>query len=689
MSSRSSFKRPHDGAASEPNKRQKQEGTICPEEAHTCEVPSTGGKKKYYAIWGGPNPGVHHTVWDVARNWAERFSVKQRSFKDADSASHYYQEQKMRFPGLVDMRRQSHGAPQSPVDPRRPQPPRATAPDLDADFIPLKEEGGSLQCQISITPSPGYPAPSSLVSDLAPSRDPPLSPEQVKLVDLIVNKRENVFYTGSAGVGKSRVLKAFRQRLSALGYKVNVVAPTGRAALDINGSTTWSCAGWTPASMKKPLEELLREAWQKTTKRRLQKTDVLVIDEISMVENFHLERLNAIMKEVRQNGKAFGGVEVVITGDFCQLPPVNPFKFCIICGKGLVEISKKSAYECVECDKIYNDEDKWAFQSQAWEEADFVHVNLKTVFRQRDRAFTDILQKLRLGMPLLASDREILCQSKPNIDKAVKLYPRKADVKRINDAEFKKLRTEPRVYHSIDNFEQQNHHGVLQVYNTRAADGTLVKLSEHRYESHLELKQGMLVVLLANISIAEGLVNGSQGTIVGFQNFWDTKADSKSDELITSEIETDLEGDYKGYRARRIFDFMAAESCKQWPIVRFYHKGQARDVIIEANCYPTELGDEPASDPRYSLLSRTQIPLMAAWAMTIHKSQGMTLEKVEVDLSENFEEGMAYVALSRATTLEGLRVISFPENAEMGCNEEVRDFLAKKFNIANGTNDQM
>jgi ATP-dependent DNA helicase PIF1 len=192
-----------------------------------------------------------------------------------------------------------------------------------------------------------------------------LSFEQLRLVDLIVQGK-NVFYTGSAGVGKSRVLKAFRQRLSAMGKRVNVVAPTGRAALDINGSTTWSYAGWTPEHMKKPLDMLQRQAWQEKTKRRLQKTDVLVIDEISMVENFHLERLSAIMKSVRQNEEAFGGVQVVITGDFCQLPPVNPFQFCIDCGKALVERARKSAYECTVCRKVYNDEDKWAFQSNAW-----------------------------------------------------------------------------------------------------------------------------------------------------------------------------------------------------------------------------------------------------------------------------------------------------------------------------------
>jgi ATP-dependent DNA helicase PIF1 len=141
----------------------------------------------------------------------------------------------------------------------------------------------------------------------------------------------NVFYTGSAGCGKSTVLKNFVGRLKAQlvtrsddqgkpkrePTQVDIIAPTGRAALDINGSTFWTYAGWNPDSMKRPLEELKDAAEHgKWVRKRLKATDVLVIDEISMVENHHLERLNHVMQAARRNLQAFGGVQLVVTGDF-------------------------------------------------------------------------------------------------------------------------------------------------------------------------------------------------------------------------------------------------------------------------------------------------------------------------------------------------------------------------------------
>jgi DNA replication protein DnaC len=166
--------------------------------------------------------------------------------------------------------------------------------------------------------------------------EPPLCEEQQQLVNTIMTGR-NVFYTGSAGCGKSTVLKNFVNRLKAQMVwkggdqkepkRVDIIAPTGRAALDINGSTSWTYAGWNPDSMKKPLEKLKEVAENgKWIRKRLRATDVLVIDEISMMENHHLERLNEIMQSARGNTRAFGGVQLVVTG-----------------GKALSQVSKRKA----------------------------------------------------------------------------------------------------------------------------------------------------------------------------------------------------------------------------------------------------------------------------------------------------------------------------------------------------------
>ncbi|KAF5981301.1 hypothetical protein FBULB1_4867 [Fusarium bulbicola] len=150
-----------------------------------------------------------------------------------------------------------------------------------------------------------------------PVPEPTLCKEQQDLLDLILSGR-NVFFTGSAGCGKSTVLKAAVKKLRAAGKIVHITAPTGRAALGVNGVTTWSYMGWSIDSIKSPLSDLKSDSHRTTVKARLMETDVLVIDEISMVENHHLQRMNECLKSARcwspqhnnysPTAPAFGGV---------------------------------------------------------------------------------------------------------------------------------------------------------------------------------------------------------------------------------------------------------------------------------------------------------------------------------------------------------------------------------------------
>ena len=160
--------------------------------------------------------------------------------------------------------------------------------------------------------------------------EPPLCDEQRALVELIMEGK-NVFYTGSAGCGKSTVLKRFVRRLRREGKKVDIIAPTGRAALEVHGRTIHTYAGWVPRSLGQPLRSLKSKAHGKRVQKRLAATEILVIDEISMVANHLFERLNCIMKSARYSEEPFGGVQIIVAGDFCQLAPVKAFEYCLQC----------------------------------------------------------------------------------------------------------------------------------------------------------------------------------------------------------------------------------------------------------------------------------------------------------------------------------------------------------------------
>lgn len=540
-------------------------------------------------------------------------------------------------------------------------------------------------------------------SKVAPSPDEPeLCPEQAELVSLI-EQGHNVFYTGSAGCGKSTVLKAFVKRLRQDGKQVRIIAPTGRAALNVGGSTTWTFAGWTPNSHKLPIERIKQGAHGKSVYERLTDTDVLVIDEISMVENLHFERLNILMKTARHNPNlpvqpAFGGCQIVVTGDFCQLPPVKPFQHCLHCGREMttkVNDVGKLTHVC-RLHGEYADEDKWAFRSNAWEECDFVHFHLKKIHRQNDQKFIRMLQKCRLGHKMKESEISLLMDHKCRVSQATKLYSTRREANDVNRAAFNQLKGVKLVYWCHDSFFWRQCHPHLEKKGTpgdwgdqsdiASPPGTkrpLHALEDHRWAKCVQLKRGMLVVLLTNLDLEAGLCNGSQGVICSFEDYDPKKMPMKEtfDSRGRRKVEPQpgqrvVRGENAATQESEIKKFITSESApvKKWPVVQF-HNGVRRTVYAE--CSITQLGDE---EP-YSLLSRTQIPLAPAWAMTIHKSQSLTLDRVIVNLSKAFEDGQVYVALSRATGLSGLKIEGDGAflRSKLMVNSEVAAFLKERF----------
>ena len=409
--------------------------------------------------------------------------------------------------------------------------------------------------------------------------------------------------------------------------------------------------------MSRPMEELCARASKKPGAKRLKGTDVLVIDEISMMENHHFERLNRVMKYVRKDRRAFGGVQLIVTGDFCQLPPVEPFRFCMECGKKLNTVGQ--VRRCAEHGDVL-EADKWAFCSDAWRACDFAHVDLTTIHRQSDIEFITILERFRLGKPLRPEDKDLVLNHESNTEGAVQLFPRKPQVLKVNEENFIRLST-PILNYTCHDYNSELEK--LKLKGKRNINGPLEALDKHRYASSIGLRVGMLVVLLANLDMNRGhggLVNGSQGTIIRFEEH-------------VKERLPEQKGSHKGLKSRLVEQFVEGLKEKAWPVVKFTN---GREATIFPDCVINESG----AGELYTLLSRTQVPLMAAWAMTVHKAQGMTLEQVTVDLAKSFEEGQDYVALSRARNLEGLKVERLAYR-DRSANPEVKQFLWEKFQI--------
>lgn len=450
-----------------------------------------------------------------------------------------------------------------------------------------------------------------------------LSNEQKHVIDLVVNQGKSVFFTGPAGTGKSVLMRAIIEELKKKYAKdperVAVTASTGLAACNIGGITLHSFSGIGLGKEEQPV--LVKKIRQNSkAKNRWLKTKCLIIDEISMVDGTLFDKLSGIGREIRRNGRPWGGIQLIITGDFFQLPPVPD-------SGG----DKKR-------------EATFAFDASTWNTSIDHTIGLTQVFRQRDPRFAQMLNEMRLGEISRESEQAFKALSRPlqfndGVDMA-SLFPRREQVDYANNSRLNSLPGKAYKFEAHDTGDPQ------------IKDRLLANMMAPK---SLTLKKNAQVMLIKNMD--DNLVNGSLGKVVDF-------SDEKTFEMMSANDYGDEMDDAMAKARKKLKAFSRdaeSESTGQkFPIVQFTATdGTTRLIMCQPEDWKIELpnGDIQAK--------RSQLPLILAWALSIHKAQGQTLERVTVDLGKIFEKGQAYVALSRATTQEGLQVLNFSKHKVM------------------------
>ncbi|WP_296239996.1 MULTISPECIES: AAA family ATPase [unclassified Psychrobacter] len=434
----------------------------------------------------------------------------------------------------------------------------------------------------------------------------------------ILKTGQNVFLTGSAGSGKTYTLNQYIDYLRARRVPVAVTASTGIAATHMNGTTihSWSGIGIKDELSDRDLTTLSRKQFLAD---RLKDTAVLVIDEISMLHAKQLNLVSQVLKHIRKNDKAFGGIQVVVAGDFFQLPPIGS--------------------------KGETNREKFAFMSEAWLDAKFHICYLSEQHRQVSEAanggldLDDILNQIRRQEVTFESIAALEATFDQNVDiKRTRLYTHNLNVNSINDKELAALEGE-----------------MMRFTATSTGDSKLVETLKKtvRTQDDLVLKVGAKVMFIKN-NTELGVSNGTMGELIGFAavKINDDSKDS-SDDLIedddeNTENETNKTVKGKGKKAIKEKPKAKKPTTQKMPVVRL---NSGREVVAEPEEWIIE--DETGD----VLASYEQVPLCLAWAITIHKSQGMTLDAAEIDLSRTFELGQGYVALSRLKSLAGLQLL--------------------------------
>lgn len=417
-----------------------------------------------------------------------------------------------------------------------------------------------------------------------------LNAGQRKGYRLAVEERKTMFITGNAGTGKSTLVKFIIDGLTAKGAVVALTAYNGSAAINIGGTTLCSWMGL--GNFEEPLSVY---ASRKVPNKKWLSTNVLIIDEISVVSAEVLSKLEALARVYRKNDLPFGGMQMILIGDFAQLPPISTK-------------TKKADY---------------CFKSSVWEEYIRDSVVLKEVIRQQDVEFVNILEEVRMGRPsaktidtlnsrLITSADYI--EQKHGITPTL-IFSKKEDVDAENTRQLQKLDGESFFYRAT-------------TWNDKTDKGIAAEkfLSTHCQATPLlQFKLGAQVMLVVNLNIAERLVNGSRGIVV----------DLKKKSVVVQ---------FDDGQLKKIKPYMWSKEKKR-------RNGTTRLYA-----------------------SYEQIPLILAYAITSHKSQGMTISRLAVNFSKVFECGQTYVCLSRATSLDGLFLLTPFLKSHVKVNKDVIAF---------------
>jgi ATP-dependent DNA helicase PIF1 len=438
-----------------------------------------------------------------------------------------------------------------------------------------------------------------------------LTEEQKIIFDKYVSG-ENIFITGPGGTGKTALIREIYQHAINQEKRIQVCALTGCAAvlLQCKAKTihSWAGIGQASGESQKIIERVIKNKYKR---QNWIDTELLIVDEVSMLSKRLFQVLNNIGQRARKRiGIPFGGIQVIFSGDFYQLPPVG--------------------------DKEDIETSQFCFESEIWSSLfpKSNQISLKKIFRQSDPKYANILNQIREGI-LKRKSYDILRHQvgkklEEDIDiQPTKLYPRRYSVEAINSGEMKKLNTEERIY---DMRRETNITATKTKYTNEEIEYEISYLTASMpCERSVKLRLGAQVMCVVNMEICGYvLCNGSQGIITDFTE-------------------------------------------QKLPVVKFH--GIPRPITIGYHSWVSE---------SISCVGVSQIPLILAWALTIHKAQGATLELAEIDVGNNiFECGQTYVALSRVKSLDGLYLTAF-DYTKILTNKKVKEYY---HNLNSGLND--